>query len=339
MKRVIRQVGRTWMWGSIVLAVLGLTACGDVVITPEGETQSPTTAPLVSTSATPRPTGTAPYLPPAPAATPTATPTPIVHIVQQGETLSGIAAQYGVSVEALQTANGIDNPLLLQAGQELIIPTGEVDVAGQTGLLAPTPTPLPLGVRGVALYETPVGSLDCYGEVVNTTPYTVTNVLVRVTLLDAAGNPVAAADAFVASDVILPAGQAPFDRAPFRVLFVSPPPGVADQRVTLLRGQSAAALVEEILPLAVEGAEGAPVGPQFEVRGRVRNGEGPSVEQAVIGVTAYDAEGRVIGFRQQALAPPEGLSPGASVPFRLLLTVYGEVPADFSVVAYGKAAD
>lgn len=50
---------------------------------------------------------------------------PVVHVVQAGETLFSIAEKYGITVEAIVTANGLSNPDLIFAGQELIIPSGE----------------------------------------------------------------------------------------------------------------------------------------------------------------------------------------------------------------------
>ena len=44
------------------------------------------------------------------------------HIVQDGETLSEIAAEYGVSVEAIQKANRIKRPNMVAAGRKLVIP-------------------------------------------------------------------------------------------------------------------------------------------------------------------------------------------------------------------------
>jgi LysM repeat protein len=44
------------------------------------------------------------------------------HTVQPGETLSGIAQQYGVSMAALATVNGINNPSRIYVGQVLSIP-------------------------------------------------------------------------------------------------------------------------------------------------------------------------------------------------------------------------
>lgn len=47
---------------------------------------------------------------------------PVVHVVQWGENLTGIAAQYGVTVEAIVAANNIANPNRIYVGQRLIIP-------------------------------------------------------------------------------------------------------------------------------------------------------------------------------------------------------------------------
>lgn len=44
------------------------------------------------------------------------------YVVQPGDTLSVIAAQYGVSVDSLAALNGITNPDLLRVGQVLLIP-------------------------------------------------------------------------------------------------------------------------------------------------------------------------------------------------------------------------
>ena len=47
-----------------------------------------------------------------------------VHTVAPGETLSGIAAQYGTTWSAIAQANGIANPSTIYAGQRLVIPGG-----------------------------------------------------------------------------------------------------------------------------------------------------------------------------------------------------------------------
>ncbi|MDH5316400.1 MAG: LysM peptidoglycan-binding domain-containing protein, partial [Gemmatimonadota bacterium] len=44
------------------------------------------------------------------------------HLVKRGETLSGLARRYGVSVQALQKANGLSSARDLKAGQKIKIP-------------------------------------------------------------------------------------------------------------------------------------------------------------------------------------------------------------------------
>lgn len=46
------------------------------------------------------------------------------HTVTSGETLSGIAVQYGLTVQQIASANGITNPNLIYVGQVLTIPGG-----------------------------------------------------------------------------------------------------------------------------------------------------------------------------------------------------------------------
>jgi LysM repeat protein len=57
-----------------------------------------------------------------PPPTPTASPTPRIYIVQAGDTLGGIAVQFDVSIEALVTRNGLEDPRMIRTGQKLIIP-------------------------------------------------------------------------------------------------------------------------------------------------------------------------------------------------------------------------
>ncbi len=60
---------------------------------------------------------------------PSTTPAGGSHTVQRGETLSGIAMRYSVSLSALQTANGLSNPNLIYVGQVLRLPAGGAVVA------------------------------------------------------------------------------------------------------------------------------------------------------------------------------------------------------------------
>ena len=71
--------------------------------------------------------------------TPSVTPTQgpgVWHTVTWGDTLSGIAARYGVTVEAIMQANTLTNPNLIRLGQRLWIPLSDAPAT-------PTPTVVP----------------------------------------------------------------------------------------------------------------------------------------------------------------------------------------------------
>ena len=106
---------------------------------------SPTNgAPAASTATLPvatLPTAVAPTPePPASALTPTPTPEPLVHIVEAGETLIGIAERYGVPAEIVMLANElIAHQSVIQPGWELVIPARSGDWAAALELAAAEP--------------------------------------------------------------------------------------------------------------------------------------------------------------------------------------------------------
>jgi LysM repeat protein len=97
-----------------------------IAVTPTDEpTEAPTLAPTVEPTDAPTlaPTLAPTEAPtPEPTATPAATPKPTIHVVRAGETLTAIAATYGVSVKAIQDLNGIENANRIFPGQKLKIP-------------------------------------------------------------------------------------------------------------------------------------------------------------------------------------------------------------------------
>lgn len=115
---------------------------GEITVTCDGTPTSPTRTPTrPSTGPTPttpagKVTATPPYGKPV-------YPTPgkpgsggqgCTHVVKPGETLYGIAYQYGTTVYAIASANGITNPNFIAAGQTLVIP-------GCDGSGGPDPVP------------------------------------------------------------------------------------------------------------------------------------------------------------------------------------------------------
>jgi len=92
----------------------GVVASPSTAATP---TPTPTAAPTPTLILTPTPSSSA-----APAPTKSPTPTPIVHVVASGETLTSIAAHYGVTVKAIQDANKIVDPSRIMVDDRLVIP-------------------------------------------------------------------------------------------------------------------------------------------------------------------------------------------------------------------------
>lgn len=85
--------------------------------------------------------------------------------VEPGNTLSGIAAQYGTSYQALAAANGIGNPNLIYAGQRIAVGGGEAQPVQQNSVqssytppqtpASTTYTPTPVASGGGALDNVP----------------------------------------------------------------------------------------------------------------------------------------------------------------------------------------
>lgn len=103
-------------------------------------TATPTTTPTpTETPLPPSPTPLPPTDTPTPTETPTITPTPtisgpFIYTVQEGDTLSSIAEQFGVDVVRLMEVNGLENEAIF-VNQQLLIPDPNEEL--------PTATPLP----------------------------------------------------------------------------------------------------------------------------------------------------------------------------------------------------
>ena len=215
----------------LLVGQLALASCGRMLQPPTATAVAGVTAPPTET---PRPTATrrATFTPvpatPSDTPTPTATATPVIYVIKKGDTLLPIARQFGVTVEEIQEANGISDPRRLSIGQELIIPAPPAE-GGPTAV--PTPTPVALRIQGLAFHRTPVDSLWCLGEVLNLSGRPAEEVQVQVSLHDERGQLLASGRAFGQVD-ILPAGG----RAPFAILFGSPPTSFAQYQTQVLGG-------------------------------------------------------------------------------------------------------
>jgi LysM repeat protein len=311
------------------LASLALCGCGRILQPPM---PSPVAGVVVTPTDTPRPTATrrATFTPipatPSDTPTPTVTPTPILYVIQPGDTLIPIARKFGVTVQDIQEANGITDPRRLRIGQEIIIPRK----AGEGEPTAiPTPTPIALEIQGLAFHQTPVGSLWCMGEVVNLAGQPAEEVEVQVSLHDEQGQLLALGVAYTQLDILAAGG-----RAPFAILFATPPTRFAQYQTRVLSGVPSVHLGPRYPNLEVAGDQGEWLDENnYRVRGEVHNTGGADAERVAIVITLYDEEDHVVGARTVSISAEVFLT-GAMAPFEVTLTPLGPV-ARYDVLVQG----
>lgn len=309
--------------------LLTAAACGRVITRPTPAPATPTPTPTSSPQPPARPTATpAPYTP-EPTATPTVTPTPIIHTIARGETLIAIARKYGVSVAAIQEANGILDPRSLRVGQQLAIPS-ENEQGQPVAIDTPTPTPLPLTIGPLYFGNNPAGGLWVLGEVINSGAEAVEGMKVAISLLDAGNQPVAAGEALVSTDMLNPS-----QRGPFGVLLAAAPANFVGYQAQMIRAAPAhLGLYYRDLEVADVVWDGERY-QSYRVSGRIRN-IGPEQAVAVeIVATLYDALGQVIGFRR---GPAEHniIAPGGETSFTIDVIPLGGPVATVRVIAEGR---
>lgn len=330
------QTARPAWWSTVAGLLLGvpllLGACGQVITLQPTPTPEPTaTLAAVVMAATLPPTSTpAPYTP-EPTPTPTVSPTPVTHVIQSGESLLGIATQYGISVAALQDANGILDPRFLQIGEQLIIPRPEEVEAIEEGQpQTPTPTPLAVAVENVLFNETAIGGLSVLGEVWNNTGTPLEQVRVGVALLDGSGQEIGTADGMAALDLV-----DVDERAPFAILFGETQETFAQYRVYPLHAVPAYMGSYyrdlEVVNLESDGERYA----SYTVTGRIKNVGPEEAVQVQVVLTAYDPLGRVVATRK--VEPDYNVVPvGGETTFTAVLAPAGGPVERVAAVAQGR---
>lgn len=80
-----------------------------------------------------------------------------LYVIQAGDTLGRLSTLYGVPLEDILLVNGIENPNILQVGQEILIPVN--------GIPTPTPTVTPTAVPDIPPTPIPTETFE-QGEVI-----------------------------------------------------------------------------------------------------------------------------------------------------------------------------
>jgi hypothetical protein len=274
---------------------LWVAACGaDPVLSPT-QPVAPTATLRQLPTATARPVFLTP-LPtdtPLPTFTPLPTATPIAYIIKQGDTLLGIAIQHDVSIESLEAANPGINANALQIGQTVFIPSIGGEAAPNQSAL---PTPLPVSVAPFNCLPSPVSSLICLGEFINTTDQPIANLSVRVAILDADNNVSDSQIAYAPLDVIPPGAAIPLG-----AVFASG--SAASALAVPVTADSGAALMTRYAMLTIGDLTGRATSAGFTLTLTLTNPAAAPVSAVRVVGTVYNASG-VAGFRTVTLVDP-----------------------------------
>src|SRR5262249_16017181 len=138
--------------------------------------------------------------------------TPTHYTIQVGDTLLGIAAQFGVPYEALKAANADLDPLALPVNQSIVVPNPQFDSVGTP--ILPTNTPAQLELPSPTCYPSPTGTIRCRGWVANNILQPVERVTLHVRLLRRDGSILAEGNIGIEQGIIPTGGS-----APYRILF------------------------------------------------------------------------------------------------------------------------
>ncbi|GAB4542699.1 MAG: hypothetical protein Fur002_13420 [Anaerolineales bacterium] len=253
----------------------------------------------------------APYLTNTPAATvtpnvfvweetPQPTATPFMYVIQSGDTFSGLAEKFGVSVEALRAANPNIAPSRMPVGGTLLIPDSSAPAA-----LAATPSPLPILITQVFCYPSADSGLHCFALIQNSSEAALANVSVQVTLYDKGGKILAAQAAFPPLDLIPPNAALP------AYVFFPRVPADAIPQAQTLSAMNAGTPPSMLLTNTVIAVQRG--GLYAELSGQVYlPPESNAATHVWVAAIAYNERGQVCGVRRW-----EGgeLLPGGLLPF------------------------
>ena len=250
----------------------------------------------------------------------------MVYTVVEGDTLLGIAAEHGISVDTLQIVNGGLDPLSLQPGQTLTIPIVDGDSASVD---LPISTPVALELSQFRCNPTPTGGHLCLAEVHNQSHEAVINIAVQVTLVMRDGSLGGSASAFTPLDILWPGQSLPLS-ARFAV-----GGDVRGAVAQVLSAAPASALAHQFAEISVQEASGEPGDSAgYMIRGRVYNGSEIPTSEIRMVVTLYAHDGAVLGFRLAKMN--ETLPPQAGAPFKVVFPENPENISHFAIVALGR---
>ena len=219
------------------------------------------------------------------------TPTPFVHIIQQGETLLEIAFRYGVQFDDIVLVNPQIDPNLLRIGEEIRIPGSDGE---PVEILLPTPTPIPVQIKTLDCHESPTLAFICMVSITNNEEFMIAGVAAHITLHDWDGQVLDNQIVYAPLNQI-PTGQ----EIPLIAIFDRKPSGYSDFHVDLLSAVQVADLIDELPEIDVVDTQTIYKAAKTlaEVSGTLSivAHEGDELLVRVVGVV-FDAKGEPIGM-------------------------------------------
>jgi LysM repeat protein len=287
-------IRKTWI---LLLLVFALPAC------------APTPAALPTSTAL-RAGALTPYLPPtltltptlavtlpAPTETPAPTPTPFTYTVKKGDTMGGIAFNYGLSLDQLLAANPTVQPRMLSVGTVLIIP-----LEGELPTAVPQPTSLPLPTAAPLCYSQADGGMWCFLPVTNDQAQAVESLTATISLVSAFGENLGSQPASALLDLLRPG-----ETLPLVAYFPAPIAGEVIPQVGPLSALPVPEGDSRYLPASFQptattlSADGL----SAHMTGEVILPQGdPAAEAIWLAGVAFDAQDRVIGARKWEMVSP-----------------------------------
>jgi len=222
---------------------------------------------------------------------PAPSPTPFTHTVKKGETMLGIAFQYGISLEDLKAVNPGVDPNFLSVDKQLIIP-----IRGEIPEVMPTPTPVPVSWKQPVCYRTGDGGAWCILPVKNQQEDSVENISAWIGLFTPEGEIIANQVAYAPLNQLRPG-----ESIPLMSYFTPPLPEKFEAHGELLSGLTVAADDARYLNLEVvlENVVFSEDGGQATVSGEVVLPDSvPMPSQIWYLIIAYDISGNMVGARK-----------------------------------------
>ena len=248
------------------------------------------------------------------AETPLPSPTPFTYTVQTGDTISGIALKFGVSIDDLQAANPEVSASVMSVGTVLKIPSNPDNPSGE-----PTPTAAPFKIEQIACYPTANNGMWCFVLVHNDLSDFMENVSVQVTLVDLNKARIASQTALLPLNILPPDTSLPLS-----VFFPPDIPADAKPEVQVLTAIRLLPNDARYLPATLNNTlvQIHAGGHSAQVSGSVLSqSQATGASQVWVAATAYDVAGSVIGVRRWE--SNVALPAGGALPFEFLLSSIG----------------